>query len=933
MEKSRLRRNNTFPQNNPHHQRQNRRYYKPKGRKVYQRRQGGKQNRRRQPRNNFPRQQQPIQVPRSYPQSSLLLHTPFLNPVEGSALAPINFSTRYTNTFSTNILGDLITDYAVLLEILKSVEPSAAFDAKLRNLYERVHHSISPLLPSAELIVFGSVSMGVHTMNSDLDLCILDRSVHASSPHETLGFVHRAWTSPAVVTTRQGVKTIESFAGSSEVDGKSKTECDRENLPPSGDTTKPKVVAETSESSQTEVVPCPWSNVKFIATAKVPVIKIDDANGQVDIVYNCPSALAGAELIRAYVSRWPILIPLIRIVKCWVTRRRLPLPQHRGLSGFAWIIMVLQVLQRSLPLFHAASEEWRAISLDEMKTDPNSNLNGDENNGSGTNAHVVLSQKGDVKKSEQDRFSVRRGRVIFALLYRFFEHYGSSSVSVDSKIVDVHDKNRDVVCITSGGKRIDKKLWKIRQGKITGVFENNAFVNGEDFENGFGSVKTEQNETVNDQTDAQFVIENPLQPVFDLAARLLPQYHVQMAAEIARGLLCLQLQNEYGIRSLFEKRIDISIPLPPLPTKIRKDLESCNENSESLIRFTSRSDAGDEQESNRNDNSSQDTTKSHIPLTVEAGKIYASWHVGRICLTRLAEDFDEASKDKGTNKDQDKLCMINFGYINEKESKKNSVDESLAKRISVYFEGCGENRKGKTTIKPKAVNNLKTSWAKIASRQNKDVVKVDTMKCEDKNDEKGSNDFIWLSVENILLEVPVWGVQIDPVAILFCQSYMQRAKAATTAALEVIERTKRRRNLRFEFVRSLKSSGASFDSGENISSLKDSPVPMGAAMEGENNNVPPLTPAPSSETTAPITTGTKRKRSEAKLDSEEESNFSSSLTPFISRLSTEATNLGGHTGDRVEKKKTNKKSRKKKGKKNSSNTNTTQKSKKKQKKK
>ena len=190
------------------------------------------------------------------------------------------------NQLSNNVLNDLV----------REAEPSQEMVSKRRRVLNTISEIITKLIPGSEVGVFGSVTSGLDTSTSDVDVIIFFRNtVVPINVHAVL----------------RGVETElkkKSTSGADDIKG----------------------------------------SYLFLESSRVPVVKIvTDLGVSVDISCQNTWTLVGNRIVSNYLTEFPMLAPLVRLVKLWLKRRNIRPSRFGGLSSWGWSLLVIFAYQQN----------------------------------------------------------------------------------------------------------------------------------------------------------------------------------------------------------------------------------------------------------------------------------------------------------------------------------------------------------------------------------------------------------------------------------------------------------------------------------------------------------------------------------------------------------------------------------------------------------
>ncbi|KAF6264754.1 hypothetical protein COO60DRAFT_19013 [Scenedesmus sp. NREL 46B-D3] len=168
----------------------------------------------------------------------------------------------------------------------KMLEPTAEEVASRARSMRTVREVVHSIWPQAEVLVFGSYETGLYTPASDTDIVVCGAGLN----DPTIGLKALAHA----LTQRQLVR-----------------------------------------------------NMQQVLTARVPIIKFEmlESGLAFDVAWEQRSGPAGAALVRQMLAGWPVMKPLVLVLKVFLTQRELNEVYAGGLGSYSLIIMVAAFLQ------------------------------------------------------------------------------------------------------------------------------------------------------------------------------------------------------------------------------------------------------------------------------------------------------------------------------------------------------------------------------------------------------------------------------------------------------------------------------------------------------------------------------------------------------------------------------------------------------------
>lgn len=172
-----------------------------------------------------------------------------------------------------------------ILDFFNFMSPRPEEEAMRRNVVNRIESVIKDLWPSSKVEIFGSFSTGLYLPTSDIDLVVFGK-----------------WAHPPLQELEQALKKHN--------------------------------------------VTGPYS-IKVLDKASVPIIKLTDHETEVkvDISFNVETAVKAAQFIKSYLKKYPVLPPLIFVLKQFLLQRDLNEVFTGGISSYSLILMAISFLQ------------------------------------------------------------------------------------------------------------------------------------------------------------------------------------------------------------------------------------------------------------------------------------------------------------------------------------------------------------------------------------------------------------------------------------------------------------------------------------------------------------------------------------------------------------------------------------------------------------
>ena len=218
-----------------------------------------------------------------------------------------------------------------------TVESSASLDKllPLSNGHVSSAASASTATPSAASSVasLSSLHSDVHGLYSFLDLLSQqDQSERASVLSRLTSVIHALY--PAAEVKSIGSCATELFLPDSDMDLLVRH-------PPH----YPPLTISDLHAMGSALQPL-CTTLQIISTASVPLIKLTTATITVDITLNVDTGHRSTRLVQAYIDRYPLLRPLVLVVKQLLKARALNDLYSGGLPSYTLILMVVSMLQR-----------------------------------------------------------------------------------------------------------------------------------------------------------------------------------------------------------------------------------------------------------------------------------------------------------------------------------------------------------------------------------------------------------------------------------------------------------------------------------------------------------------------------------------------------------------------------------------------------------
>lgn len=172
-----------------------------------------------------------------------------------------------------------------IVDFFNFMSPRPEEETMRRDVVNRIEIVIKDLWPSARVEIFGSFSTGLYLPTSDIDLVVFGK-----------------WEHPPLQELEQALKN-------NNVSG-------------------------------------PYS-IKVLDKATVPIIKLTDHETEVkvDISFNVETAVKAAQFIKSYLKKYPVLPPLIFVLKQFLLQRDLNEVFTGGISSYSLILMAISFLQ------------------------------------------------------------------------------------------------------------------------------------------------------------------------------------------------------------------------------------------------------------------------------------------------------------------------------------------------------------------------------------------------------------------------------------------------------------------------------------------------------------------------------------------------------------------------------------------------------------
>ncbi|XP_004565176.3 terminal nucleotidyltransferase 4B [Maylandia zebra] len=172
-----------------------------------------------------------------------------------------------------------------IMDFFSFMSPKPEEESMRRDVVNRIEGIIKDLWPTVQVEIFGSFSTGVYLPTSDIDLVVFGK-----------------WDRPPLQELEQALKK-HNVSGS--------------------------------------------HPIKLLDKATVPIIKLTDCETQVrvDISFNVETAVKAAQFIKSYLKKYPVLPPLIFVLKQFLLQRELNEVFTGGISSYSLILMAISFLQ------------------------------------------------------------------------------------------------------------------------------------------------------------------------------------------------------------------------------------------------------------------------------------------------------------------------------------------------------------------------------------------------------------------------------------------------------------------------------------------------------------------------------------------------------------------------------------------------------------
>uniref|UniRef100_A0AAX7TSI7 Terminal nucleotidyltransferase 4A n=1 Tax=Astatotilapia calliptera TaxID=8154 RepID=A0AAX7TSI7_ASTCA len=170
-----------------------------------------------------------------------------------------------------------------IMDFFSFMSPKPEEESMRRDVVNRIEGIIKDLWPTVQ--IFGSFSTGVYLPTSDIDLVVFGK-----------------WDRPPLQELEQALKK-HNVSGS--------------------------------------------HPIKLLDKATVPIIKLTDCETRVrvDISFNVETAVKAAQFIKSYLKKYPVLPPLIFVLKQFLLQRELNEVFTGGISSYSLILMAISFLQ------------------------------------------------------------------------------------------------------------------------------------------------------------------------------------------------------------------------------------------------------------------------------------------------------------------------------------------------------------------------------------------------------------------------------------------------------------------------------------------------------------------------------------------------------------------------------------------------------------
>eukprot|EP00775_Hariotina_reticulata_P010713 gene10713-10869_t len=186
-----------------------------------------------------------------------------------------------------------VVDYSPLLKLhnevvafTKMLEPTPEeVDSRSKSM-STVREVVNSIWPSAQVVVFGSYETGLYTPASDTDIVVVDSGL---------------------LDAQKGLRALAHAL------------------------------------QQRQLV----RNLQQVLTARVPIIKFEmiESGLAFDVSWEVKSGPQGAGVVKALLQQWPVMRPLVLVLKVFLTQRELNEVYQGGIGSYSLIIMVAAFLQ------------------------------------------------------------------------------------------------------------------------------------------------------------------------------------------------------------------------------------------------------------------------------------------------------------------------------------------------------------------------------------------------------------------------------------------------------------------------------------------------------------------------------------------------------------------------------------------------------------
>ncbi|GAX78006.1 hypothetical protein CEUSTIGMA_g5448.t1 [Chlamydomonas eustigma] len=186
----------------------------------------------------------------------------------------------------SHLASPLLRLHQEIVFLVELLHPTPQEEAERKDAVAAVTEVIKTVFPEAQVEVFGSFATGLYVPTSDVDLVVLNTQIDVQTGLKAL----------ANQLSRKGVA----------------------------------------------------KGIQVIGKAKVPIIKFETVNFgglAFDISFNVPNGPQAAELVKEVIHDWPMIRPMVLVLKLFLQQRELNEVYTGGIGSYALITMLIAFLQ------------------------------------------------------------------------------------------------------------------------------------------------------------------------------------------------------------------------------------------------------------------------------------------------------------------------------------------------------------------------------------------------------------------------------------------------------------------------------------------------------------------------------------------------------------------------------------------------------------